>query len=137
MMVGLVALDAASCSWTSKTLTPYRRFTGRARLGCPTSPGSLDIPQTHVAENIRAVLELRELEEDSIHTQLDSLLHDLHIALLRNSPAISLSGGERRRVEIARPSPPNRDSSCSTSRSRGRSDRGARHPENNPIFKGA
>jgi lipopolysaccharide export system ATP-binding protein len=55
-----------------------------------------------VAENIRAVLELRELEEDDIRSQLDELLHDLHIAHLRNSPAISLSGGERRRVEIAR-----------------------------------
>ena len=55
-----------------------------------------------VAENIRAVLELRELEKDQIREQLDTLLHDLHIAHLRNSPAISLSGGERRRVEIAR-----------------------------------
>jgi lipopolysaccharide export system ATP-binding protein len=55
-----------------------------------------------VAENIRAVLELRELEEDQIRERLDALLHDLHIAHLRNSPAISLSGGERRRVEIAR-----------------------------------
>jgi lipopolysaccharide export system ATP-binding protein len=55
-----------------------------------------------VAENIRAVLELRELDGDQIREHLDVLLHDLHIAHLRNSPAISLSGGERRRVEIAR-----------------------------------
>ena len=48
------------------------------------------------------MLELRDLEEEEIHAQLDALLQDLHIAHLRNSPAISLSGGERRRVEIAR-----------------------------------
>ena len=50
----------------------------------------------------RAVLELRVLSEAERRSQLDTLLQDLHIAHLRNSPAISLSGGERRRVEIAR-----------------------------------
>jgi lipopolysaccharide export system ATP-binding protein len=55
-----------------------------------------------VAENIRAVLELREEGKRDLEEQLDGLLNDLHIAHLRNSPAISLSGGERRRVEIAR-----------------------------------
>ena len=102
MMVGLVALDGGELFLDEQTLThtPIHR---RARLGLSYLPQEASIfRKLTVAENIRAVLELRELAEDSIHTQLDSLLHDLHIAHLRNSPAISLSGGERRRVEIAR-----------------------------------
>jgi lipopolysaccharide export system ATP-binding protein len=102
MMVGLVALDGGELFLDEQTLThtPIHR---RARLGLSYLPQEASIfRKLTVAENIRAVLELRELEEDGIHTQLDSLLHDLHIAHLRNSPAISLSGGERRRVEIAR-----------------------------------
>jgi lipopolysaccharide export system ATP-binding protein len=55
-----------------------------------------------VAENIKAVLELREDGKQDIEERLEQLLNDLHIAHLRNSPAISLSGGERRRAEIAR-----------------------------------
>ena len=51
---------------------------------------------------MRAVLELHTTPQTEIAEQLDDLLHDLHIAHLRNNPAISLSGGERRRVEIAR-----------------------------------
>jgi lipopolysaccharide export system ATP-binding protein len=102
MMVGLVALDGGDLFLDEQTLThtPIHR---RARLGLSYLPQEASIfRKLTVAENIRAVLELRELEEDNIHTQLDALLHDLHIAHLRNSPAISLSGGERRRVEIAR-----------------------------------
>ena len=63
----------------------------------------------NVAENIRAVLELqtdaatgRRLPDARIEQLLDGLLDDLSIAKLRESPALSLSGGERRRVEIAR-----------------------------------
>jgi lipopolysaccharide export system ATP-binding protein len=55
-----------------------------------------------VAENIKAVLQLRLDDREAIEEQLEVLLNDLHIAHLRNSPAVSLSGGERRRVEIAR-----------------------------------
>jgi lipopolysaccharide export system ATP-binding protein len=55
-----------------------------------------------VAENIQAVLELQLRDREQIEAQLESLLNDLHIAHLRNSPALSLSGGERRRAEIAR-----------------------------------
>ena len=55
-----------------------------------------------VTENILAVLELQELTEEAMHAQLESLLQELHIVHIRNSPAVSLSGGERRRVEIAR-----------------------------------
>jgi lipopolysaccharide export system ATP-binding protein len=55
-----------------------------------------------VAENVKAVLELREDGKQDLEERLEQLLNDLHIAHLRNSPAISLSGGERRRAEIAR-----------------------------------
>src|SRR5260221_3678985 len=102
MMVGLVALDGGDLFLDEQALThtPIHR---RARLGLSYLPQEASIfRKLTVAENIRAVLELRDLEEDEIHAQLDTLLHDLHIAHLRNSPAISLSGGERRRVEIAR-----------------------------------
>jgi lipopolysaccharide export system ATP-binding protein len=102
MMVGLIALDGGDLFLDERALThtPIHR---RARLGLSYLPQEASIfRKLTVAENIRAVLELRELEEEEIHAQLDTLLHDLHIAHLRNSPAISLSGGERRRVEIAR-----------------------------------
>ena len=102
MMVGLVALDGGGLFLDEQTLThtPIHR---RARLGLSYLPQEASIfRKLTVAENIRAVLELRELEDEEIQAQLDMLLHDLHIAHLRNSPAISLSGGERRRVEIAR-----------------------------------
>ena len=102
MMVGLVALDGGDLFLDEQALThtPIHR---RARLGLSYLPQEASIfRKLTVAENIRAILELRDMEEEEIHAQLDTLLHDLHIAHLRNSPAISLSGGERRRVEIAR-----------------------------------
>ena len=102
MMVGLVAVDGGDLFLDEQALThtPIHR---RARLGLSYLPQEASIfRKLTVAENIRAVLELRDLEEDDISARLDVLLHDLHIAHLRNSPAISLSGGERRRVEIAR-----------------------------------
>ena len=102
MMVGLVALDGGDLFLDEQMLshTPIRR---RARLGLSYLPQEASIfRKLTVAENIRAVLELRDLDEEEILSRLDTLLHDLHIAHLRNSPAISLSGGERRRVEIAR-----------------------------------
>jgi len=102
MMVGLVALDGGDLFMDDHLLThtPIHR---RARMGLSYLPQEASIfRKLTVAENILAVLELRHLDENSIQAELDVLLHDLHIAHLRNSPAISLSGGERRRVEIAR-----------------------------------
>jgi lipopolysaccharide export system ATP-binding protein len=55
-----------------------------------------------VAENILAILELKELTDEAREQKLETLLNDLHITHIRNSLALSLSGGERRRVEIAR-----------------------------------
>jgi lipopolysaccharide export system ATP-binding protein len=55
-----------------------------------------------VEENIRAILELEKSSDEEIEAELESLLHELHIVHIRDSMAVSLSGGERRRVEIAR-----------------------------------
>jgi lipopolysaccharide export system ATP-binding protein len=102
MMVGLVGLDGGELYLDDQSLThtPIHR---RARMGLSYLPQEASIfRKLTVAENIRAVLELRVLSEAEMRSQLDTLLQDLHIAHLRNSPAISLSGGERRRVEIAR-----------------------------------
>lgn len=102
MMVGLVPLDGGDLFLDSQALT-HTPIHKRARMGLSYLPQEASIfRKLTVAENIRAVLELRNLSEAEMRTQLDTLLHDLHIAHLRNSPAISLSGGERRRVEIAR-----------------------------------
>ncbi|MBI3068672.1 MAG: LPS export ABC transporter ATP-binding protein [Betaproteobacteria bacterium] len=92
---GAVYLDG-----TRLTHTPMHR---RARLGLSYLPQEASIfRRLSVAENIRAVLELRNGDRDVTGNELDDLLHDLHISHLRDSPAMSLSGGERRRVEIAR-----------------------------------
>jgi lipopolysaccharide export system ATP-binding protein len=81
----------------------------RSRLGLSYLPQEASIfRKLTVDENIRAVLELqigpngRELPAAEIQAQLDGLLHDLSLTGLRDSPAPALSGGERRRVEIAR-----------------------------------
>lgn len=102
MMVGLVAADGGNLYLDERNLThmPIHR---RARLGLSYLPQEASIfRKLTVAENIQAVLELRNLDQEQIREQLDVLLNDLGIAHLRNSPAISLSGGERRRAEIAR-----------------------------------
>ncbi len=103
MMVGLAAVDGGELYLDDRSLThmPIHR---RARLGLSYLPQEASIfRRLTVAENIKAVLELRNRnDDDDGKARLDELLHELHIAHLRNSPAISLSGGERRRVEIAR-----------------------------------
>jgi lipopolysaccharide export system ATP-binding protein len=102
MMVGLVALDGGSITLDELNLShmPIHR---RARLGLSYLPQEASIfRRMTVAENIQAVLELQNFQPDEIENRLDDLLHDLHISHLRNNPALSLSGGERRRVEIAR-----------------------------------
>jgi lipopolysaccharide export system ATP-binding protein len=102
MMVGLVAADGGDLFLDQRNLT-HAPIHLRARLGLSYLPQEASIfRKLTVAENIQSVLELRGLDGDQIVETLDALLHDLHIAHLRNSPAISLSGGERRRVEIAR-----------------------------------
>jgi lipopolysaccharide export system ATP-binding protein len=102
MMVGLVPLDGGEIHLDDKRLThmPIHR---RAQLGLSYLPQEASIfRRLTVAENVRAVLELQTDDTSQIATKLERLLEDLHVDHLRDNPAISLSGGERRRVEIAR-----------------------------------
>ena len=102
MMVGLVPLDGGSIRLDGEELSrlPIHR---RSRMGLSYLPQEASIfRKLTVSENIRAILELQTLEPGQIEQRLDDLLHELHINHLRNNPALSLSGGERRRVEIAR-----------------------------------
>ncbi|SCX51829.1 LPS export ABC transporter ATP-binding protein [Nitrosospira sp. Nsp1] len=102
MMVGLVPLDGGSISLDDVDLSPMPMHL-RARLGLSYLPQEASIfKRLSVADNIRAVLELKNYTRDEMQQHLDDLLHDLHISHIRTNPAISLSGGERRRVEIAR-----------------------------------
>jgi lipopolysaccharide export system ATP-binding protein len=102
MMVGLVGVDDGQIHLAGREIShlPMHR---RARLGLSYLPQEASVfRKLTVEENIRAVLELQDLEEEEINSRMEGLLHDLNIAHLHRSPALSLSGGERRRVEIAR-----------------------------------
>ena len=102
MIVGLVALDAGRILLDGKDLSRMP-IHSRARLGLAYLPQEASVfRKLTVSENIMAVLELQQLSEKQMQDQLESLLQELHIVHIRNNPAVSLSGGERRRVEIAR-----------------------------------
>jgi len=100
--VGLIPLDDGNIflDGTRISLLPIHR---RSELGLSYLPQEASIfRRMTVSENILAVLQLRKLSEQECQQELALLLDDLHISHLRNNSAISLSGGERRRVEIAR-----------------------------------
>ncbi|RFC31269.1 MAG: lipopolysaccharide export system ATP-binding protein [Candidatus Nitrotoga sp. MKT] len=102
MIVGLVAADGGDIFINGQNIThlPIHR---RALLGLGYLPQEASIfRRLTVAQNIQAVLELQDYDNDEIQARQDELMEDLHITHIRNNPAISLSGGERRRVEIAR-----------------------------------
>jgi len=102
MIVGLIAADGGEIFIDDTNIThlPIHR---RARLGLGYLPQEASIfRRMTVEQNILAVLELQKLSDDDTQNRLDELLEDLHISHIRSNPAISLSGGERRRVEIAR-----------------------------------
>ncbi|HZV62501.1 MAG TPA: LPS export ABC transporter ATP-binding protein [Methylophilaceae bacterium] len=102
MMVGLVPLDGGRILLDGRDLS-HLPIHQRARLGLSYLPQEPSIfRKMTVAENIRAILELQKLTAAQIEEQLESLLQELHITHIRNNMAVSLSGGERRRVEIAR-----------------------------------
>ena len=102
MMVGLVAMDGGELYLDQMRLT-HMPIHQRARLGLSYLPQEASIfRRLSVADNVRAILELYHSDEAAVEARLDALLQDLHVGQLRNNPAISLSGGERRRVEIAR-----------------------------------
>ena len=102
MIVGLVPADAGSIHLDGRDLTqlPIHR---RARLGISYLPQENSVfRKLSVEENVQAVLELQGLPAEDIQPRLAELLGDLNIAHLRKHTALSLSGGERRRLEIAR-----------------------------------
>ena len=102
MMVGLVPMDGGEL-WLDQYRMTHMPIHRRARLGLSYLPQEASIfRRLSVADNIRAILELNTRRPVDINNRLDDLLRDLHITHLRDNPAISLSGGERRRVEIAR-----------------------------------
>src|SRR6187397_2668588 len=79
---GSIRLDGEDLSYLPQEASIFRKLT--------------------VAQNIRAILELQDLDADALANRLGALLEDLSISHLADAPAVSLSGGERRRVEIAR-----------------------------------
>ncbi|MEN9904989.1 MAG: hypothetical protein RLZZ555_1554 [Pseudomonadota bacterium] len=108
MIVGLVRVDAGQILLDGQSIEnlPMHR---RARLGLGYLPQEASIfRKLSVEDNIRAVLELqvdadgRALGQAEIERRLEALLDELHIGHLRAAPAPALSGGERRRVEVAR-----------------------------------
>jgi lipopolysaccharide export system ATP-binding protein len=108
MIVGLVRADSGSITIDGKSVTdlPIHR---RSRLGLSYLPQEASIfRKLNVEDNVRAVLELQRddknqpLGEGEIEKRLVDLLQELRVLHLRKSPAVALSGGERRRVEIAR-----------------------------------
>jgi len=102
MIVGLVAADGGSIELDGDDLTRMPIHV-RARLGLSYLPQEASIfRKLTVAQNVQAILELQDIDGDEIANRLDALLEDLSISHLRDAPALSLSGGERRRVEIAR-----------------------------------
>ncbi len=112
MIVGLVRVDAGEILIDGQSVEhlPIHR---RSRLGLSYLPQETSIfRKLNVADNVRAVLELQKyhdgphkgqkLSKKDIEARLTDLLKDLHVEHLRDASALSLSGGERRRVEIAR-----------------------------------
>ncbi len=108
MIVGLIRADGGTITIDGENIEsmPIHR---RARMGLSYLPQEASIfRKLTVEQNIRAVLELskdaagQSLTRSQINEQLETLLNELHISQLRDSPAMALSGGERRRVEIAR-----------------------------------
>jgi len=103
MIVGLVGCDQGSIYLDKADITrnPMHQ---RARMGLGYLPQEPSVfRKLSVSENILAILETREdLDEADYEEQLNTLLHELHIGHLKDATALSLSGGERRRVEIAR-----------------------------------
>lgn len=103
MIVGLIRPDSGSIHLNDQAIT-YMPMHVRARLGIGYLPQEASIfRKLSVSDNLRAVLELRpELTRGQRELRIEELLEEFSVSHLRNQPAIGLSGGERRRVEIAR-----------------------------------
>ncbi len=102
MVVGLVACDGGEVYIDDQPITHFP-IHKRARLGVSYLPQEASVfRKLTVVENIKAVLELQNYDAEEIDRRTEQLLAELHITHIRNSSAAALSGGERRRVEIAR-----------------------------------
>src|SRR5277367_51162 len=102
MITGLVRPDKGVIELDGNPVTRLPMYQ-RARLGIGYLPQEASIFRgLNVEDNIRAVLEVTEPDRKAREAALDSLLEEFNIARLRKAPSIALSGGERRRCEIAR-----------------------------------
>lgn len=103
MIVGLVPADAGSIRLDERDITAMPMH-ARARLGIGYLPQEASVfRKLSVADNVMAILETRkDLDRAGRNETLDALLEELHVDHIRGNMGISLSGGERRRVEIAR-----------------------------------
>lgn len=102
MIVGLIAADEGQILFDNQDIT-RQPMHSRARLGVGYLPQEPSIfRKLTVADNIKAILQIRPLSKNEIEKELNNLLHEFNIEHIRDSQGISLSGGERRRVEIAR-----------------------------------
>jgi lipopolysaccharide export system ATP-binding protein len=102
MITGLIKADRGRIELDGHDVTALPMYQ-RARLGIGYLPQEASIFRgMNVEDNIRAVLEVSEPNRKKREYELDALLEEFHITRLRKTPSIALSGGERRRVEIAR-----------------------------------
>ena len=102
MITGLIKADKGKIQFDGHDITHLPMYQ-RARLGIGYLPQEASIFRgLSVEDNIRAVLEVVEPSKKKREYELDRLLEEFNIARLRKTPSIALSGGERRRTEIAR-----------------------------------
>lgn len=102
MITGLIPVDFGTISIDGHDVTRLPMYQ-RARLGLGYLPQEASIFRgLTVEQNLRAVIELVEKRKDKQQALIDDLLNEFNITHIRNAPALALSGGERRRVEIAR-----------------------------------
>jgi lipopolysaccharide export system ATP-binding protein len=114
MITGLIKADRGGIELDGHDVTQLPMYQ-RARLGIGYLPQEASIFRgLTVEQNIRAVLEVVEPSRKKREAELDSLLDEFNITRLRKTPSIALSGGERRRVEIARALATRPTTCCST-----------------------
>jgi lipopolysaccharide export system ATP-binding protein len=102
IITGLISPDVGTITLDGQDITDLPMYR-RARLGIGYLPQEASIFRgLTVEQNLRAVLEVAEPESEARETMIDELLAEFSITHLRRAPAMALSGGERRRVEIAR-----------------------------------
>jgi lipopolysaccharide export system ATP-binding protein len=102
MITGLVAADYGSIYLDGEDITSQPMFQ-RARMGVGYLPQEASIFRgMTVEQNVMAVVEMRQKDQRKAREQVTGILEELRITHIRKSPAVALSGGERRRVEIAR-----------------------------------